>query len=524
MLQLYNKKRNFKNTPEPKGGKQSGAPAHRFVVQRHDASRLHYDFRLEMGGVLKSWAVPKGPSLNPSDKRFAVQVEDHPVAYINFSGIIPEGNYGAGKVELWDNGKYTPVDEKGKGITDKQAAAWFKKGQLKFRLKGKKLNGEFVLVQLKNDPKNWLLIKHKDTFAVKRAYKPDKAKPVKIKVAADAGKKKAAKKNISHEPAIPAAASRKLTHYHKPMLATLSDEAFDNKDWLFEIKWDGYRAIAECGGKKLQLYSRNGLSFLQKYPVITDALQALKHSMIIDGELVVLDEKGSPSFQLLQQYDAQPDKPILYYVFDLLELNGKSTRNLPLLERKKLLQKALPRGKKSIIRFCDHVKSTGKKFFKHAVELDLEGMIAKKADSIYQEGTRTNDWLKLKNHNSREAVIAGFTAPRGGRKHFGALILGEKRGKTLTYIGHTGTGFTEKTLKELWTKLQPFISTASPFKEKIKVNMPVTWVKPKLVCQVKFTEQTADGLLRHPVYLGLREDKAPKDVKAENEKPRKRKL
>ncbi len=525
MLQLYNKKRNFKNTPEPAGVKQSGATTHRFVVQRHQASRLHYDLRLEMNGVLKSWAVPKGPSMNPSDKRFAVQTEDHPVAYLNFSGTIPEGNYGAGEMEVWDKGVFTPIDEKGKKLNDKQAAAWLKKGEFKFRLKGKKINGEFVLVQLKKEPTNWLLIKHRDSFAVDGVYDPDKIKPVNPKQAKTktvSAQKKVTPKTKPATPLAHSSGKQKITDYHQPMLATLSDQAFDDKNWVFEIKWDGYRAIAECGGKKQQLYSRNGLSFLQKYPVIAEALQAVKHDMIIDGEIVVLDEKGHPSFQLLQQYDAQPGNPILYYVFDILSLNGKDTRDLPLLQRKELLKKALPKGKKSLIRYCEHVPTKGKDFFKQAVALNVEGMIAKKADSVYQEGVRTNDWLKIKNHNSREAVIAGFTAPRGGRKHFGALILAEQRGKKLTYIGHTGTGFTEKSLKELWTQLQPSITPESPFKEKVKVNMPVTWVKPKLVCQIKFTEQTEGGMLRHPVFLGLRVDKSAAEVNAENESPKKR--
>ncbi|MEO6313809.1 MAG: DNA ligase D [Chitinophagaceae bacterium] len=522
MLTLYNKKRNFKNTPEPKGNKQSGAATHRFVVQRHAASRLHYDFRLEIDGVLKSWAVPKGPSLNPSEKRLAVQVEDHPISYIDFSGTIPEGNYGAGTVEVWDKGIFTPVDEKGNDLTDKQAAAWMKKGEFKFRLKGKKLNGEFVLVQLKKDPKNWLLIKHKDAFAVSKPYNPDKVAKPAAKSSVDTKKSSKPKKVAAAIPAPVKTKQEKLAHFHKPMLATPSADPFDDKDWVFEIKWDGYRAISDRAGKELKLYSRNGLSFAGKYPGVAAALSRLKHNMILDGEIVVLDEHGKPSFQLLQQYGDHPEYPIIYYVFDLLFLNGKDIRHLPLIERKALLKKALPKTKNSIVRFCEHVKANGKDFFRNAIKMDLEGMIAKRADSEYQEGVRNNDWLKIKNHNTREAIIAGFTAPRGGRQHFGALILAEQRGRQLTYIGHTGTGFTEKTLRDLWDQLQPDIIATSPFKEKIKVNMPVTWVKPRLVAQVKFTEKTADGMLRHPVYLGLREDKAAADVKQSNETPQKK--
>ncbi|HTL09224.1 MAG TPA: non-homologous end-joining DNA ligase [Chitinophagaceae bacterium] len=516
MLQQYRKKRNFSNTPEPAGEKQSGAPGHRFVVQRHEASRLHYDFRLEFNGVLKSWAVPKGPSMNASDKRFAVQVEDHPVEYLKFKGIIPDGNYGAGKVDIWDKGTYSPVDEKGNALTDRQAAAWLKKGEFKFRIKGKKLAGEFVLVQLKKDPTNWLLIKHRDKYAVSNTYLADneQSKPAKKKPVA----KKTIAKNLATPPR-PQAADRKLKQYHQPMLATLTDAAFDDKDWIFETKWDGYRAIAECDGKTLRLYSRNGLSFNTKYPSIVSALEKLSHNMVLDGEVVVLDAKGKPSFQLLQQFGDAPSSNICYYVFDLLSLHGRDTRELPVLQRKELLKKALPGGKKGKIRYCEHVATKGKSFFAKAVAMDLEGIIAKKADSEYHEGVRTKEWLKIKNHNSREAVIAGFTAPRGGRSHFGALILAEKKGKSFVYLGHTGTGFTEETLQSLWTKLQPLVTDSSPFAAKIKVNMPVTWVKPQLVCQVKFTEQTADGMLRHPVYLGLRVDKKASEVKQSNETP-----
>ena len=516
MLGTYKKKRNFSATPEPSGDKKKEAASHRFVVQRHDASHLHYDFRLQLNGVLKSWAVPKGPSMNSADKRLAVQVEDHPVSYYNFHGTIPKGNYGAGTVAVWDKGAYTPVDEKGKTLSDKHAMAWLKKGELKFRLKGSKLKGEFVLVQLKKDPKNWLLIKHKDEFASNKPFNPDKYKaPARVKAAPASEPALSYKKKLAAQ----FSAHKKLTQFYKPMLATPAKEPFNDKEWIFEIKWDGYRAIAECGGKGLKFYSRNGLSFINKYPVVANALEAVPHKMVIDGEIVVLDKDGKPSFQLLQQYDEQAAYRIVYYVFDLLSLNGQDTRNIPLMERKALLKKALPTGSKSIVQYCDHIKTNGIPFFEKAVTMDLEGIIAKKADSTYQCGVRNTDWLKIKHHNSNEAVIAGFTQPKGSRQYFGALILATKRGKKLSYIGHTGTGFTEQTLKHLWTQLQPLVTKTSPFSEKIKVNMPVTWVKPVLVCQVKFAERTADGMLRHPVYLGLRTDKKAAAVNEASELP-----
>ncbi len=451
--------------------------------------------------------------MNASDKRLAVQVEDHPVSYINFSGTIPKGNYGAGKVEVWDKGIYTPIDEKGKVLNDREANNWLKKGELKFILKGKKLQGSFVLVQLKNDPKNWLLIKHGDDFAVKNKYDPEKNE-----VAVASKKAMTAKKRE----AVPAVVqTKKLTRYYKPMLATPFATAFDDKEWIFEIKWDGYRAIAECGSKEVKLYSRNGLSFRDKYAVIAKALEHIKHKIVIDGEIVVLNKEGKPSFQLLQQYEEDPGNPIIYYVFDLLFLNGKDIRELPLTERKALLKKALGVKKNAIVQFCDHVTGKGISFFKKAKELNLEGVMAKKADSKYTCGIRTKEWLKIKNHHSREAVIVGFTQPRGSRNHFGALILAEKRGTKFTYIGHTGTGFTEKVLKELRGQMQKFITQKSPFESSIKVNSPVTWLTPKLVCEIKYTEQTSDGMLRHPVYMGLRIDKKADEVKESNEKPAK---
>ena len=306
---------------------------------------------------------------------------------------------------------------------------------------------------------------------------------------------------------------QKFTSYIKPMLAKLHDKPFDDPDWIYEIKWDGYRAIAEVGKKSLRLYSRNGLSFSEAYPVIYDELKRIKKKTIIDGEIVAIDAKGKPSFQLLQQYGDRPDIVLCYYVFDCLSINGKSIESKSLLERKEILKKLLPSG--DTIKYCDHIDTQGIAFFKLMRKQKLEGMIAKRADSVYTEGARSADWLKVKNVIVEEAVIAGYTEPRGGRKYFGALVLGLYKKNKLTYIGHTGTGFNTKTLKDVYNRLNALKTTKSPFETKVPVNAPVTWVKPILVCNLKCTEITAEGHRRHPVFMGLRIDKEAKEVHEE---------
>ncbi|HEV7231461.1 MAG TPA: DNA ligase D [Bacteroidia bacterium] len=306
--------------------------------------------------------------------------------------------------------------------------------------------------------------------------------------------------------------SRKLSNYIRPMLAKETDQPFDDSDWIFEIKWDGYRAIAELDKEQVKLYSRNGNMFNDSYPQITEQLKKMNLHAVIDGEIVALDKEGKPSFQLLQDFENNAS-PLVYYVFDVLSLNGKNTCNLPLLERKALLKKLLK--KNDTIRFADHVAEDGKSFFKLVLKKDLEGMMAKKADSAYYPGRRTNEWLKIKQHKTAEAVIAGFTEPQGGRKYFGALVLGVMDGKKLKYIGHTGSGFNHRTLVETYDLLKPLIRKESPFDVPVKTNMPVTWVKPELVCELKFTEWTKDGSMRHPIFLHLRPDKDKKEVKKE---------
>lgn len=541
-LARYKAKRDLKVTPEPAGAKKhrTGAPL-AFVVQRHKASHLHYDFRLELDGVLKSWAVPKGPSMAPEDKRLAMMVEDHPFDYKDFHGVIPEGQYGAGIVEIWDRGTYVPLHVPEGSTAEQAMRKGLKAGSIKVILKGRKLKGEFALVRFKNAGENgWLLLKHDDDHAVKH-YDSEKETPKNSPINKALAKKTPARKRAVKKAARKSAKRRtrvanarapqavaetprrftlrgigsatKVDHPIKPMLAAPDVSAFDGDDWLFEIKWDGYRAIAETGGKDLRFYSRNGLSFAEAYPTVADELRRIRKKLVLDGEVVAVDKQGRPSFQQLQHATQDPDTHLIYYVFDLLAEGGKDLTRKPLTERKKRLRTVLKNS--DHIRYCDHVEGNGKAFFQAAVRQDLEGIIAKRADSTYHKGVRSKEWLKIKNHRSQEAVIGGYTAPRNSRKHFGALLLGVYEKGKLRYVGHTGTGFDHKGLDELMTMMHPLKRATSPFSTEVEANMPPVWVRPKLVCNVKFTEWTRDGHMRHPVFLGLRTDKAAKDVKLE---------
>ena len=300
------------------------------------------------------------------------------------------------------------------------------------------------------------------------------------------------------------------------MLAKETEQPFDDKNWLYEIKWDGYRAIAEIENKNVKLYSRNGITFENSYPIVVQELKKIKEDVVLDGEIVVLNDKGHPDFQLLQHYQSNTHRPINYCVFDILSVNGYNTCELPLIKRKELLKDIIK--KNDVIKYSDHIVEKGIAFFNASTKKNLEGIMAKKADSQYYIGKRTNEWLKIKNHKTQEAIIAGYTDPVGARKYFGALVLGIKDGDKLKYIGHTGSGFNQQSLKEIWNLLQPLKQSRSPFNEKVKTNMPVTWVKPKLVCEIKFTEVTRDGMLRHPIFLHLRKDKPIKEVTMANTK------
>jgi bifunctional non-homologous end joining protein LigD len=561
-LSLYKKKRRFDDTPEPEGKEKSSKSSLRFVIQKHDASHLHYDFRLEMNGVLKSWAVPKGPSLNPADKRLAMMVEDHPYDYRNFEGIIPAGNYGGGTVIVWDEGTYEPLE--GEGLNRKEQEKLLQKqlhsGNLKFVMHGKKIKGEYALFQMKGrGERSWILVKKNDEYAgeedilmkdksvktgktlVDVAHEngtevnhPDengkkaaKAKPVQL-LSGTAPKKPRAKsvKAPSKKKALRKIAEilgDQLSLARKspiprdviPMLATLINEPFDDANWLYEIKWDGYRAVAYCDGKNVELVSRNLKPFTEKYIPVRDALKELNLKAVFDGEIVAVDAKGLAVFQSLQNWQNTPVR-LQFFIFDILWLDGYDLTKIPLEERKRILAEVLP-ANDDVIKYSDHVVEKGKEFFDVAVSQGLEGIMAKKANSIYEIGQRTEDWVKIKVSLRQEVVIVGYTEPRRTRKFFGSLLLGLYDGDDLVYIGHTGSGFNTKSLEQIYAKLQPLITADCPFEKCPKGNMPVTWVKPKLVCEIKFTEWTKDRIARHPIFMGLRVDKKAKEVTFEKE-------
>jgi bifunctional non-homologous end joining protein LigD len=520
-LSKYNQKRDFKQTQEPKGKLGKSVQELIFVVQKHAASHLHYDFRLELEGVLKSWAVPKGPSMNPEVKRLAMMVEDHPYSYKDFEGTIPVGNYGAGNVIVWDNGTYTP-DEPSEN-PEKTLLAHLKKGHLSFILKGEKLKGEFSLVKLHGQQENaWLLIKKNDKYATdddildknksvisKRTLEQLEEKSKKTapdtKEETQASKEKTAlKKNAKLNP--------KPATFMKPMLAQIKEKPFDDANWVFENKYDGYRTVAVINPREVQLFSRNEISFNLAFKPIAEELQKIDHIAVLDGEVVVEDENGKANFQLLQNYMKTGLGTLKYYVFDLLNLDGNDITELSLLDRKELLKILFNKYQFPNIFYSEHIFEKGIEQFELAVKNNNEGIIAKKADSTYLVNKRSNDWLKIKTSNQEEAVIIGVTKPKNSRKYFGALLLGQYYGKRLQYIGKCGTGFTETTLQELYTKLKLLFAAESPLSEKIALRDEIQWVKPKIVCQVKFSEWTEDKNLRHPVFLGLRIDKKASEV------------
>ncbi|HZW78678.1 MAG TPA: DNA ligase D [Flavobacteriaceae bacterium] len=499
-LEEYNKKRQFESTPEPVG-KIEQEESFRFVIQRHQATRLHYDLRLEMEGVLKSWAVPKGPSMNPKDKRLAMQTEDHPVKYLTFHGVIPKGNYGAGMMDIWDSGTYKILESKYGTNGVKQ----LEKGDLKIEFFGEKIKGSFALVKTNRDQAEnaWLLIKKKDKFATDLAYDAEVLAEKTVNPVKEAKKLKV----LSLEP----------DDFIKPMLASPAKKIFKDPNWIFEYKWDGYRMLSNIKNGKATIYSRNGISYNQKFKKIKDELEHIPHDCILDGEVVVLDDDGKINFQKLQKYDSIKTKGrLVYYVFDLLHLNGNDTTGIPLTDRKSLLPKIL-KGLEDVL-LSEHVEGMGPTLFKKAMDAGMEGVMAKKAESTYIPGYRTENWLKIKEVNTEEAIICGYTeSPAGGI--FGSLILGMYQNGELVHVGNVGTGFAHAEQKKLMTKFKKLETDKNPFDKKISLKGRIPhWMKPELVCEVKFLEWTKAGSMRHPSYKGLRIDKNPEDVVPQEEK------
>jgi len=513
-LATYKKKRDFKKTPEPKGTLAKETKSQIFVVQKHHASHLHYDFRLEMDGVLKSWAVPKGPSLDPSVKRLAMEVEDHPFSYKDFEGTIPKGNYGAGEVIVWDNGNYAVTEGS------------IRKGHLEFVLNGKKLKGGFDLVRTKrNDSKRnqWLLIKKRDEFASKKDVTKDTHSVLSDRSLKDEGliqqrsgsahTRNRALRPLGRFNSVSGMRTRPLSPRDlKPMLATLIDKPFDDPDWVFEVKWDGYRLISVVEKGKIRLVTRGGLEVAKKYAPVAEALADMEHSAVLDGELVALTPNGKPSFQRLQDYE-HTSCPLAYYVFDLLFLEGEDLRDLPLIDRKERLKDILRTNR--IVRYSEHIEEQGVNYFGAAKKQKLEGVMAKKKTSTYVSGARSKEWLKVKVEKRQEAVVVGFTAPKGSRKYIGSLIMAVRDNNKWKYVGRAG-GIGGKRLKELYDKLAP-LKSKKPLTEDIPGEKEISWVKPKLVGEVQFTEWTGDGHMRHPVFLALRNDKKPEEVTIEHE-------
>ena len=521
-LKEYKSKRKFGKTPEPKPVPGPEGDRLIFVIQKHAARALHYDLRLELEGVLKSWAVPKGPSLDPALKRLAVMVEDHPFDYKDFEGVIPEGNYGAGSVIIWDRGFYHHPSARDGKESEKLLLDGLRKGDMKFVLNGKKLQGEFALVKTGMGEKSWLLLKKKDRYAVKGDILQENRSVVSDKNLEEISEvnpvKSARQKKITQIRLREAmegedlkdAPVRPMPHAVKPMHATLIKKPFDHPDWIFEVKWDGYRAVAEIRHGDVSLYSRNLISLNQKFLPVAKSLQKLGYEAVLDGEIVVVNDQGHPDFQMLQNYQKAGRGHLLYYVFDLLYFRGHDLTNLPLLRRKELLKKILPTDPK--IKFSDHLPKEGVLFFNTVKEKGLEGIVAKHSQSVYRIGRRSRQWLKVKTQLTQEGVIAGFTEPRGARKYFGSLVLGVFEGDELVYIGHSGGGFATEDLKEIRERLGPLIQKKCSFKVEPKTDTWITWVKPKLVCEVALAGWTEDGIMRQPVFLRMREDKAAREV------------
>jgi len=514
-LAQYRAKRAFNETPEPGGlvPKPGPKPGGLFIVHMHDATRLHWDLRLEMDGVLRSWAVPKGPSANPADKRLAVKVEDHPMEYGDFEGIIPEGNYGAGSVIVWDRGVWVPLEDVREG---------FAKGKLLFELKGYKLRGRWTLIKLKKTDKEWLLIKERDQYVSTEPYTNEsvlsgltndelrnatqRAEPIKQELAKLGAPKRALRVEDT-----------------ELMLAETRADPFTKDGWLFEVKLDGYRMRAACEDGEPILFSRKGLDYTESFPEIARAVKAIPfEGVILDGELVVLNESGHPSFNKLQvraklgareAKRAAIESPATLYVFDLLAFAGYDLRKLPLIKRKEILRKVLPQT--GPLRYSEHFEKDGEALYEQVVKLGLEGIMAKKADSPYRDG-RSGDWLKIRADRIDDFVVVGYSKPKGSRGGFGSLHVGAYKDGKLIYCGRAGSGFSGAQLDEIGAQLAALVRETPPCEPPEHGALPKgpdhTWVEPKLVCDVRYKEITKDGLLRQSVFLRFRDDKKPEDV------------
>jgi bifunctional non-homologous end joining protein LigD len=505
----YRRKRNFSQTTEPAGKIVPSSKDLSFVVQKHAATRLHYDLRLELEGVLKSWAVPKGPSLNPGEKRLAIEVEDHPLSYRNFEGTIPKGNYGAGEVIVWDTGTYKTV-----GSTSSQDQLL--RGEWKFELFGKKLRGGFVLVRLKRSPekKEWLLIKHRDE-AARPDWDAESESDSVLSSRSLPSPSASQQKMEQHTP--PGAVRSKFPEKLPVTLAELGKKPFSDPQWVFEVKWDGVRVLVYVQGSSVKVFSRSGREMTAEFPEVQEvAAQLRANTAVLDGEVVVLDSQGRSEFHTLQDrlgvqnpsLALRQKAPITCYFFDLLYLQGFDVRNVPLLARKELLKQTLVAN--DVFRFSGHQPEQGEALFREAQKHGVEGLVAKKIDSLYS-GNRTPNWIKLKVVSEVDAVVAGWTEPRRSRKYFGALVLGLYDGKNLKFIGSVGTGFPEAELRRLFKLLETLPADHSPFQQEPSLPERVHWIRPELVARIKFSNWTRDFHLRMPVFLGIRKDRLPSE-------------
>ena len=544
-LEEYRRKRDFGQTPEPSGDSvrraDSGRSAwdllphgRRFCVQKHRATRMHFDFRLELDGVLLSWAIPRGPTLDPAKKRLAVQTEDHPIDYGEFEGVIPSG-YGMGTVMLWDIGTYEWVKELAEDFERSR-----QRGDVKFRLTGTKLSGEFALVHIgdrgrqyggsTDETKNWLMLKKRDASVVEGFEALDLDVSVKTgrslaEIAGEGGgdprEMRRSQRRGAPASAVPASAAGKPAAAPAPMLATPVERPFSREGWVFELKYDGIRAMVSVAGDAVRITGRRGNDETFRYPEATAIRAGIRaRQAVVDGELVVLDAGGRPSFERLQQrinVSREPDvrriaaeHPVTFVAFDLLQLDGRDLTATDLRIRKKTLRETVVDS--PYVLFAEHVERDGNALFEEARQAGIEGIVGKRADSPYRAGTRSPEWVKIKSWRSQSCVIAGYTAGRGKRSNqLGALILAITAGKRLIHCGQVGTGFDEKTLRDLKDRLAPLIVATCPLDTTPRTAEPATWVKPELVCEVRFSEWTRDGILRHPAFRTLRPDQRPED-------------